>query len=59
MVWGSGGLVSASSKDAGVATASVSGDEIRVTGVSSGETDIVLQAGGSEYHVSVQVEGDG
>ena len=57
LVWGNGGLTSASSKDAGVATASVvSGHELTVTGVSVGETDIVVQAGGVEYWLPVRVE---
>ena len=56
-IWGHGGPVSASSKNTGVASATGSGDEIRVTGVSAGETDIVVQAGGSEYHVPIQVGG--
>ena len=57
IVWGNGGLASASSKDAGVAAASASGDEITVTGVAAGETDIVAQANGVEYWVPVRVGG--
>ena len=34
------------------------GDEIRVTGVSSGETNIVVQTGAGEYWVPVRVGGD-
>ena len=57
IVWGNGGLTSASSKDAGIATASASGDEITVTGVAAGETDIVVEANGVEYWVPVRVGG--
>ena len=57
IVWGNGGVTAVSSKDPSVATASASGDEITVTGVSVGETDIVVQADGVEYWVPVRVEG--
>ena len=59
IIWGNGGLVSASSKDAGVASAAASGSEIAITGVSSGETRIVARTSGGEYHVPVRVGGGG
>ena len=59
IIWGNGGLVSASSKDAGVASAAASGSEIAITGVSSGETRIVARTSGGECHVPVRVGGGG
>lgn len=49
--------LSAASEDTTVATASVDGTVIVVTGVSAGDTEIVVQAGSEEFHVPVQVGG--
>ena len=51
------GRLGAGGGPVGVAAASASGDEITVTGVAAGETDIVAQANGVEYWVPVRVGG--
>ena len=58
-IWGGAGSVSATSDDAGIATVSVSGAEIVVSGVSAGSTEIVVKPAGSEFRVPVRVGGGG
>ena len=57
-VWGGEGSVAATSDDAGIAAVSVSGAEIRVSGISSGRTEIAVRAGEDEFRLPVRV-GDG
>ena len=58
-VWGGEGTVSATSKDSGIATVSVSGAEIVVSGVSAGSTEILVKLAESEFRMPVQVGGGG
>ena len=59
LVWGGGGSVAATSGDAGIASVSVSGAEIVVSGVSAGRADIAVRAGQEEFRVPVRVGGGG
>ena len=54
---GGAGSVSAASDDAGIATVSVNGAEIVVSGVSAGRTEIAVKPTGSEFRVPVRVGG--
>ena len=58
-IWGGAGSVSAASDDAGIATVSVNGAEIVVSGVSAGRTEIAVKPTGSEFRVPVRVGGGG
>ena len=54
-IWGGAGSVSATSDDAGIATVSVSGAEIVVSGVSAGRTEIAVKPAGSEFRMPIRV----
>ena len=57
LIWGGEGSITAVSDDASVAAVSVSGAEIRVSGISSGRTEIAVTAGGNEFRLPVRVGG--
>ena len=58
-IWGGDGAVTAASEDASVASISVNGAEIVVSGVSAGRTEIAVKPSGGEFRVPVRVGGGG
>ena len=57
LVWGGEGSVTASSEDAAVAAVTVDGPLLVVSGVSAGETGIVVEVGAERIRVVVEVGG--